>query len=67
MKVTRLTTEQQLVDLLRECYPNLPGIVVPAVHPRIKAKIDALLDEFRRTENEPDPTWHAGTGPATRR
>jgi len=28
MKVTKLTTEQQLVDLLKECYPNLPGIVV---------------------------------------
>jgi len=66
MKVTKLTTEQQLVDLLKECYPNLPGIVVPAVHPRIKVKIDTLLDEYRRTENDPDPTWHAGTGPATR-
>jgi hypothetical protein len=26
MKVTQLNTEQQLVDLLKECYPNLPGI-----------------------------------------
>jgi hypothetical protein len=51
MKVTKLTTEQQLVDLLKECYPNLPGIVVPTVHPRIKVKIDTLLDEYRRTEN----------------
>jgi len=66
MKVSKLTTEQQLVDLLNECYPNLPGIAVPTVHPRIKVKIDTLLDEYRRTENEPDPTWHAGTGPATR-
>jgi hypothetical protein len=66
MKVTKLTTEQLLVDLLRECYPNLPGIVVPTMHPRIKAKIDTLLDEHRKAENEPDPTWHAGTGPATR-
>jgi hypothetical protein len=67
MKITRLTTEQQLVDLLKECYPNLPGIVFPTVRPRIKAKIDTLLDEYRRTRNDPDPTWHAGTGPATRR
>jgi len=22
--------------LLKECYPNLPGIVVPTVNPRIK-------------------------------
>jgi hypothetical protein len=28
MKVTKLTTEQQLLDLLKECYPSLPGIVV---------------------------------------
>ena len=66
MKVTRLTTEQQLVDLLRECYPGAPGIVIPDTRPRIKAKIDTLLDEYRRSENEPDPTWHAATGPATR-
>ncbi|MBR0687701.1 hypothetical protein JQ594_17350 [Bradyrhizobium manausense] len=33
MKVTKLTTGSQLVDLLKECYPNLPGIVVPKVHP----------------------------------
>jgi hypothetical protein len=66
MKVTKLTTEQQLVDLLKECYPNLPGIAVPTVNPRLKAKIETLLDACRKAENEPDPTWHAGTGPATR-
>jgi hypothetical protein len=66
MKVTRLTTELQLVDLLKECYPNLPGIVNPTVSPRIKAKIETLLDANRSAETEPDPTWHAGTGPATR-
>ncbi|MBR0755951.1 hypothetical protein JQ604_27580 [Bradyrhizobium jicamae] len=66
MKVTKMTTEQQLVDLLKECYPNLPGIAVPTVYPRIRVKIETLLDEYRRTENEPHPTWHAGTGPAVR-
>jgi hypothetical protein len=66
MKVTGLTTEQQLVDLLKECYPNAPGIVTPTINPRIKAKIETLLDEYRKTESEPDPTWHAATGPATR-
>jgi hypothetical protein len=66
MKVTKLTTAQQLVDLLKECYPRLPGIVVPVISPRIKAKIETLLDAYRDAENEPDPTWHAGTGPATR-
>jgi hypothetical protein len=66
MKVTKLATEQQLVDLLRECYPSAPGIVIPNTHPRIKAKIENLLDEYRKTESEPDPTWHAATGPATR-
>jgi hypothetical protein len=60
-------TEQQLIDLLRECYPNLPGIAVPTINPRIKLKIEALLDEYRKAKDEPDPTWHAGTGPATRR
>jgi len=66
MKVTKLTTGQQLVDLLKECYPNLPGIVVPTLNPRIKTKIETLLDAYREAESAPDPTWHAGTGPATR-
>jgi hypothetical protein len=66
MKVTKLTTERQLVDLLKECYPNLPGVAVPTVSPRIKAKIETLLDAFRTADGKPDPTWHAGTGPATR-
>jgi hypothetical protein len=66
MKVTKLSTGQQLADLLKECYPNLPGIIVPTMSPRIKAKIETMLDAYRRTENEPDPTWHAGAGRATR-
>jgi hypothetical protein len=66
MKVTKLTTEQHLVELLKECYPNLPGIVLPTINPRIKTKIEILLDAYRKAESEPDPTWHAGTGPATR-
>jgi hypothetical protein len=66
MKVTKLSTEEQLLDLLKQCYPNLPGIVMPTIGPRIKAKIETLLDGYRRAEDEPDPTWHAGTGPATR-
>jgi hypothetical protein len=66
MKVTKFSTEQQLADLLKECYPNLPGILVPTMSPRIKAKIETLLDAYRSAENQPDPTWHAGTGPATR-
>jgi hypothetical protein len=66
MKVTKLTTEQHLVDLLKECYPNLPGIVLPTVNPRIRTKFEILLDAYRKAESEPDPTWHAGTGPATR-
>ena len=66
MKVTKLATEHQLVDLLKECYPNLPGIVVPTVNPRIKAKIETLLDAYQNAEGEGDPTWHAATGPATR-
>ena len=66
MRVAKITNEQQLVDLLKECYPNLPGIVVPTMNPRIKAKIETLLDAYRNAESEPDPTWHAGRGPATR-
>jgi transposase len=31
-----------------------------------KAKIETLLDAYRNAETEPDPTRHAGTGPAIR-
>jgi hypothetical protein len=66
MKVTKLATEQQLGDVLTECYANLPAIVVPTANPRIKAKIETLLYAYRKAESEPDPTRHADTGPATR-
>lgn len=66
MKVTRIETREQLVDLLKECYPNLPGIVSPALSPRMAAKIETLLDAYRNAEHEHDPSWHAGTGAATR-
>lgn len=64
MKVTRLTTAQQLVDLLKECYPGLPGIVIPVLSPRIKAKIETLLDAYRaeplrRASMPKDGRWWA--------
>jgi hypothetical protein len=55
-----------LRNKLKECYPNIPGIVEPAIHPRIAVKLDALLDAYANSADLPDPTWNAGTGPATR-
>lgn len=64
--VAGISSREELVALLKECYPRVPGIVEPTVHPRISAKIDALLDAYSVSAELPDPTWHAGTGPATR-
>jgi hypothetical protein len=66
MKATKLTTEQQFVDRLQEWLFGRAGIVAPVVSPRIKAKTETVLDAYRNPENKPDPTGHAGTGPAAR-
>ena len=61
-----MTTRDDLLALLKECYPRVPGIVEPTVHPRIAVKIEALLDAYASSADMADPTWDAGTGPATR-
>ena len=42
MKVTGLSTQEELLALLKECYPQLPGIVEPVVAPRIKVRSTLL-------------------------
>ena len=66
MKVTDISTRDALVALMAECYPNLPGFAGTALNARINAKLDALMDAYARSADAPDPTWHAGRGPATR-
>ena len=66
MKVAKITTKEALVALMKECYPGIPGLVDPLA-PRMKAKIDTLVDAYANAIEEPDPTWNAGTGPATRK
>jgi len=38
MKVTGLCTREELLGLLKECYPHVPGIVEPIIAPRIEVK-----------------------------
>jgi hypothetical protein len=66
MKVTNISTRDALVALMIECYPNLPGLAGPTLNARINAKLNALMDAYARSADAPDPTWHAGRGPATR-
>jgi hypothetical protein len=66
MKVTAISTREALVDLIAECYPNLPGLAAGALNARINTKLDALMDAYAQSTDAPDPTWHAGRGPATR-
>src|SRR5262249_38799466 len=47
-------------------YPRVLQIVQPAPRPRLTAQIDSLLDAYERSSGDPDPTWHAGRGRATR-
>jgi hypothetical protein len=62
MKVTGLTTFDDLANLLRECYPNIPGITPTSLLPRIRIKLESLVDEYKNTGID-KPTWNAGIGP----
>jgi hypothetical protein len=66
MKVTGLSTREELLDPLKECYPHLPGILEPVIAPRIKVKIETLMDAYAASAEIPEPTWNTGRGPATR-
>jgi hypothetical protein len=66
MKVAGISTREALVDLLRECYPDLPGGTTPRMGARLIAKIDTLMDRYEQSADDPDPAWHAGRGAATR-
>ena len=66
MKITGINSREAIIDLLKQCYPNIPGIIEPRLNPRISAKIDSLMDAYVRSGQSLDPSWNAGTGPATR-
>jgi hypothetical protein len=66
MRVAGISTRDELVALLKECYPRVPGIIEPTISPRIAAKLDSVMDAYAAAADLPDPTWHAGTGSATR-
>ncbi|MBB3611885.1 hypothetical protein [Rhizobium sp. BK602] len=61
MAVTGIDTFDKIVDLMRQCYPNIPGIVAPLVSTRMKLKIQGLVDDYNATSRE-QPTWNAGRG-----
>lgn len=61
MKLTGINTYEKIVELMEQCYPNIPGIVVPTVSSRMSAKIKGLVDEYNGA-NAASPTWIAGRG-----
>lgn len=66
MKITGLTSRQQLVALLKECNPNIPGVAMPLLSARMAAKVDAVIDAYEGTDKDVIPAWNAGRGPAIR-
>jgi hypothetical protein len=66
MKLTGINSRENILGLLKQCYPNVPGVVEPRLNPRISVKIDALMDAYVRSGQSLDPSWNARTGPATR-
>lgn len=61
MRVTGLTTKEQLVGLVGACYPLVPGITV-----RMDAKIDDIIRGFCDDDAVEPPSWNAGRGRPTR-
>jgi hypothetical protein len=66
MKITGINSRAGIIDLLKQCYPNISGIVEPTLNPRISAKIDSLMDAYAQSADHIEPSWNAGAGPATR-
>ncbi len=66
MKITKIDTRESLTELLRLCYPNIPGILEPRLNQRISAKIDSLMDAYAQSAKQLDPSWNARTGAAIR-
>ncbi len=66
MRITKLTKKEQLIELLKQCYPQVPGLVT-ADKPiaRISAKIETLIDAYNSSPNQPIPAWNAGRGRPT--
>jgi hypothetical protein len=63
MKITNLTTHEALISLLRECYPQLPGLEISSkLNPRINAKIETLLDAYTESKDTPPPAWNSRRG-----
>ncbi len=61
MKLTGINTFEKIVELMEQCYPNIPGVVAPTVSTRMSAKIKGLVDEYNGA-NAANPTWIAGRG-----
>ncbi len=66
MKITGIDSREGIIELLKQCYPNVPGILEPRLNPRISTKIDSLMDAYVQSSPSVDPSWNAGTGPAIR-
>jgi hypothetical protein len=60
MKVTGLTTGEQLAELINVCYPAVPGI---SVH--IGVKIEDIVREYEDGDEPEPPAWNAGGGSPT--
>ncbi len=60
MRVTGLTTKAQLAELVKVCYPSVPGISA-----RIDAKIDDIVRGYEDADEPGSPAWYAGRGHPT--
>lgn len=59
--LTGLATKEQLADLVRTCYPLVPGIQA-----RMEAKIEDIVRGCDHGDGSEPPAWNAGRGRPTR-
>jgi len=62
MKITGKTTKEDLLLLVEECYPRIPGIILNGAL-RIRAKIETYVDAYTTSTDPMFPTWNARRGP----
>lgn len=65
MEVTGIKSVPAMIELMEQYYNCIPGLLNP-VKPRLKEKMNLLVEEYERSENGNRATWNVGRGNSSR-
>jgi ribosomal protein S30 len=66
MLLTGRTRYEDLAELVRSCYPRIPGLTEGRIAPRLKARMNSLVDALDARDSRAPPAWNAPRGAPTR-